>query len=147
MCVTIFNQVRSIFCSFLAVSHSAGCNPPLCATALDVIPRYLTQGRITFRVVAHSAGWNPNVSDFIPRCRTERRMSFRSIAHSAGCHPVLSHIAQDFIPRCRLQRRISSRVVAHSAEFVLICFPNFALVIVWSSCPVVRCPVRQQLCP
>ena len=112
---TILNQVRSIFCSFRAVSHSAGCNPALCATALDVIPRYLTQRRITSRVVAHSAGWNPNVSDFILRCCTQRRMSLRAIAHSTGCHLALLHIAQDFIPRCRIQRRISSPVVANCA--------------------------------
>ena len=92
--------------SFRVVAHCAECNPPLCATAMDVIPRYLTQCRIISRVVAHSAGWNPTVSDFIPRCRTQCRMSLRAIAHSAGCHPALSHITQDFIPRCRTQRRI-----------------------------------------
>ena len=76
--LTIGSEVRSIFCSFRAISHSAGCHPALSHTAQDFIPRYLTQ----------------------------RRMSSRAISHNAGCHPALSHTSQDFIPRCRTQRRI-----------------------------------------
>ena len=114
---TIVNQVRSICCSFRAVSHSAGCHSALSHTALDFIPRYLTQRRMSSRAISHNAGWNPYVSDFIPRCRTQRRISSRAVAHSAGFHPALSHTTQDVIPRYLTQRRMSSRAISHIAGF------------------------------